>query len=1400
MANSVQMKNNFQSNTMSKTDFKLKTNLLLLPAIIILMAFGFNGKGYGQLIPFNENFSYPAGSLVGQGGTPAWTLQGTDNTNPIQVTSPGLYYPGYQSSGIGLASTYGNAAGGQDLFRGYTGTNTLSSGSVYISALVKVTSATRAGDYFLSFKETNSTSLTVFKGRLYAKDTANTGNLVFGVTKSTSSSSIPVSWTSQYFSFGTTYLVVLKYTFITGTYNDLVEIFVCNPANPFPVTEPAASASATDSGADGVGQRCVQLRQGGAASPVVTVDGIRVGQSWSETVTQDIVPPIATFNPANAAINVLLSVIPTITFNEPVRKTDGTDITNSDLASLISLKTNNASGTPVPFSATIDATKTIITVTPGASLLNSQAYYLDIAPVEDGAGNESGLQSTTFTTIPGTLSSDASLSDLKVGGTTVTGFSPTIYSYSVAVPFGSSIVPTVTATTSFPLASSLITPAVSIPGTTTILVTAQDGITQLTYTVVFTIAPASTNSALSYIKWLPNGFDPAKQNIRVMGFSSTTFNYSIEVPNETNSLVVDAEPDFVIPAAGCPPATYVVTQPLNLTGSNAERTATVVCTAQDGTSVSTYYVTFSKASATNFFVIKEGFNAMPPPGWANTTNVGSSSANGMGFYGSLTTYLSPKFKWLSPTDGGTLVTPACNGATTLEFFIKVLDKNPASNLHLYIEKSYDSTNWVLVSQDPMPLTVSTTQWHQVMLPVNDISPQIFFRFRASATTGDNSTGLFYLDDVSITANAAFDASLSDLKVNGTTVSGFNPEILDYDVVLPIGTIVIPAVTATALQPAATVLVTNASALPGTTSVLVTAPDGITVRTYHVIFSYALEAPFNLTANITSATQNNLNWSDNNVSETGFKIERKPDNGLFTVVGTEGANVAASVNTMPGLDPNVFIPADRFTNVTVTSGVKFADVINYKGVPTPLYLDVYEPTGDNTLGRPVIIWIHGGGFRTDSYRTQGYIVDYSTRFAKRGYVCMSIDYRLRAGSDMPTQASEFPALQDAARDANAAISWIKANAATYNIDPNLIFIAGGSAGGRTAQTVCQFDGPDPTAVYPPENQYVSTLWNKTGLIANATLWGGLEPEMRGWVYPSPPYSTANYLQATDVPTVLVHGDADVTILPQNSIDLHNALLAAGVTSELHIIPGATHSCLGKETEISAWLATFFAQEWGKVNAKPKSYAYRICAYNASGNSPYSNEVTVSRTLNLNLFLQGLYTGSGSMRKAQGNSGNQFSGNTADQLTIELHNSSTYGTVIHSIPNVNLSVTGSASVSIPASLGGSYYVTIKHRNSITTVSASPVSFASGITGYAFDIPAKAFGNKLFPLGSGIYAIYGGDTNQDGKVDTADMTSVSSDSNAFVTGYIATDVNGDGVIDAADMIIVDNNSSNFITGSTP
>jgi hypothetical protein len=191
---------------------------------------------------------------------------------------------------------------------------------------------------------------------------------------------------------------------------------------------------------------------------------------------------------------------------------------------------------------------------------------------------------------------------------------------------------------------------------------------------------------------------------------------------------------------------------------------------------------------------------------------------------------------------------------------------------------------------------------------------------------------------------------------------------------------------------------------------------------------------------------------------------------------------------------------------------------------------------------------------------------------------------------------------------------------------------------------------------------------------------------------------------------------------------------------------------------------------------------------------------TKTLNLtSIFLEGLYAGAGTMNKAQDELGDHFPGTTADQITIELHDATTYSTLVYSAINVNLSTSGTASVVIPASNSGSYYVTIKHRNSIETVSASPVSFAGGTISYAFDAAAQAYGSNLLQNGS-YYLIYGGDANQDGLVDSSDMIAVDNDVAAFVAGYVTTDVNGDGLVDSTDMILIDNNSSAFVSKVTP
>ncbi len=124
-----------------------------------------------------------------------------------------------------------------------------------------------------------------------------------------------------------------------------------------------------------------------------TLEGTTVGGG-------DTTPPTATIVPANGAISVATSTNPTISFNEAVRLIDNSAITNTNVDALIELRLNNATGTSVPFDATIAGN--VITITPSAIFNTNQLYYVALLPnsVEDISNNAlTAIQISTFTTV-----------------------------------------------------------------------------------------------------------------------------------------------------------------------------------------------------------------------------------------------------------------------------------------------------------------------------------------------------------------------------------------------------------------------------------------------------------------------------------------------------------------------------------------------------------------------------------------------------------------------------------------------------------------------------------------------------------------------------------------------------------------------------------------------------------------------------------------------------------------------------------------------------------------------------------------------------------------------------------------------------------------------------------------
>ncbi|MBK7029752.1 MAG: hypothetical protein IPH45_11275 [Bacteroidales bacterium] len=194
-----------------------------------------------------------------------------------------------------------------------------------------------------------------------------------------------------------------------------------------------------------------------------------------------------------------------------------------------------------------------------------------------------------------------------------------------------------------------------------------------------------------------------------------------------------------------------------------------------------------------------------------------------------------------------------------------------------------------------------------------------------------------------------------------------------------------------------------------------------------------------------------------------------------------------------------------------------------------------------------------------------------------------------------------------------------------------------------------------------------------------------------------------------------------------------------------------------------------------------------------------DAETTKQLNLSVLLEGLYNGT-SLNKAQSTSGDQFAGTVADRIIVELHESVSPYSIVGVPYEVDIHTDGAAQVAIPLSLGSSYYLVIKHRNSLETWSANPVSFSGATISYDFSSSAsQALGGNMKSV-AGKFVLYSGDIDQDGQIDSDDMILMNTDAESFISGYVVSDLNGDGLIDADDMILLDNNAANTISVVRP
>ena len=223
----------------------------------------------------------------------------------------------------------------------------------------------------------------------------------------------------------------------------------------------------------------------------------------------------------------------------------------------------------------------------------------------------------------------------------------------------------------------------------------------------------------------------------------------------------------------------------------------------------------------------------------------------------------------------------------------------------------------------------------------------------------------------------------------------------------------------------------------------------------------------------------------------------------------------------------------FTSVNVTT-INYSDVYN----DIRHEMDIYVPDGDTLLSRPVIIYMHGGGLVLGNKNSTD-CIDFCESFAKRGYVTVSINYRLSDWSTwFSSKQEQYESIIRAVYDSKSAVRYLRKSfelGNNYGIDTSAIFAGGYSAGGVIAIHHAFVDNlidlPDSLI----END--GSIFNLQSSASNIGGIYGLEGDAGNYGYSSKINGVISYaagiietslIDQYDEPLVSVHGSNDPSV--------------------------------------------------------------------------------------------------------------------------------------------------------------------------------------------------------------------------------------------------------------------------------
>ncbi|MCS6990794.1 MAG: alpha/beta hydrolase [Chitinophagales bacterium] len=285
----------------------------------------------------------------------------------------------------------------------------------------------------------------------------------------------------------------------------------------------------------------------------------------------------------------------------------------------------------------------------------------------------------------------------------------------------------------------------------------------------------------------------------------------------------------------------------------------------------------------------------------------------------------------------------------------------------------------------------------------------------------------------------------------------------------------------------------------------------------------------------------------------------------------------SADGQVGAPPGVFKDS-VYSTIKVTTDVVYGSNKNYfknNNIDT-LKLDIYEPDSTVNYLRPVIIYLHAGGFTTGD-KGENRAVKLGNHFARLGYVFSSINYRLGFNA-FPDTVDNYQTVYQITQDAMSAVRFFRKHWLDYCIDTLTVFMIGSSSGGAICLTVPYWDQAEADAAFDtspfgPLDQASGNEGHSSAVTAVVPCWAGM-PD-------------TSWLQNETEPAYLFHGVNDNVVpyvygLSFNGLYLHGSyniyqqLQFNGVESYLHPFVGAGHGVPVNSPQYDTliWLTTDF----------------------------------------------------------------------------------------------------------------------------------------------------------------------------------------------------------------------------------